>query len=87
MRIPVVLTHYGEAGEGDVKRLTDRDGLYRLRVSKWREFFDLDTPNQFGFTASTIVGRRISHHGLELAIIAAVIRCEPLAGGRAWCVV
>ena len=25
--------------------LTDRDGLYRLRVGKWRLFFDLDTLN------------------------------------------
>jgi mRNA-degrading endonuclease RelE of RelBE toxin-antitoxin system len=25
--------------------LTDRDGLYRLRVGKWRLFFDLDSPD------------------------------------------
>ena len=25
--------------------LTDRDGLYRLRVGKWRLFFDLDLPD------------------------------------------
>jgi mRNA-degrading endonuclease RelE of RelBE toxin-antitoxin system len=25
--------------------LTDRDGLYRLRVGKWRLFFDVDTIN------------------------------------------
>ncbi len=31
-------------GEGDVKPLTDREGLYRLRVGKWRVFFDLDNP-------------------------------------------
>ena len=30
-------------GHGDVTRLTDREGLYRLRVGKWRLFFDLDT--------------------------------------------
>ena len=44
MRILLALTRYGETGEGDVKQLTDREGLYRLRVGKWRVFFDLDTP-------------------------------------------
>ncbi len=44
MRILLALTRYGDLGEGDVKRLTDRDGLYRLRVGKWRVFFDLDRP-------------------------------------------
>jgi len=44
MRIPTALTRYGEAGEGDVKALTGRDGLYRLRVGKWRLFFDADSP-------------------------------------------
>ena len=46
MRILLALTRYGEVGDGDVKRLTDREGLYRLRVGKWRVFFDLDTPSQ-----------------------------------------
>jgi len=45
MRIPVALTRYAEHGEGDVKQLTDREGLYRLRVGKWRVFFDRDTPD------------------------------------------
>jgi mRNA interferase RelE/StbE len=45
MRILLTLTRYGETGEGDVKMLTDRDGLYRLRVGKWRIFFDLDSPS------------------------------------------
>ena len=45
MRILLTLTRYGNTGEGDVKILTDRDGLYRLRVGKWRLFFDLDTLN------------------------------------------
>ena len=45
MRILLILTRYGNTGEGDVKMLTDRDGLYRLRVGKWRLFFDLDSPN------------------------------------------
>ena len=44
MRILLALTRYGEVGDGDVKRLTDREGLYRLRVGKWRGFFDLYTP-------------------------------------------
>ena len=46
MRILHALTRYGETGEGDAKQLTDRGGLYRLRVGKWRIFFDLDTSNQ-----------------------------------------
>ena len=45
MRILHALTRYGETREGDVKALTDRAGLYRLRVGKWRVFFDLDTPD------------------------------------------
>jgi mRNA-degrading endonuclease RelE of RelBE toxin-antitoxin system len=44
MRILLALTRYGEIGEGDVKPLTDRAGLYRYRVGKWRVFFDLDSP-------------------------------------------
>jgi mRNA-degrading endonuclease RelE of RelBE toxin-antitoxin system len=44
MRILLALTRYGESGEGDVKRLVDREGLHRLRVGKWRVFFDLDLP-------------------------------------------
>ena len=44
MRILLALTRYGETGEGDVKRLNDREGLCRLRVGKWRVFFDPDVP-------------------------------------------
>jgi mRNA interferase RelE/StbE len=44
MRVLLALTRYGETGEGDVKRLTDREGLCRLRVGKWRVFFVLDVP-------------------------------------------
>ena len=44
MRILLALARYREVGEADVKRLTDREGLYRLRVGRWRVFFDLDTP-------------------------------------------
>jgi mRNA interferase RelE/StbE len=42
MRILLALTRYGETNEGDVKMLTDREALYRLRVGKWRIFFDLE---------------------------------------------
>lgn len=45
MRILLALTRYGQSGEGDVKALTDREGLYRLRVGKWRVFFDLEGPD------------------------------------------
>ncbi len=45
LRILLTLTRYGDTEEGDVKMLTDREGLYRLRVGKWRVFFDLDTPD------------------------------------------
>jgi len=45
MRILLTLARFGNTGEGDVKPLTDRDGLYRLRVGKWRIFFDLDLPD------------------------------------------
>ena len=44
MRILLTLTRYGDTGEGDVNMLTDRNGLHRLRVGKWRLFFDLDSP-------------------------------------------
>jgi len=57
MRILLALTHYGETGEGDVKRLTDREGLYRLRVEKWRVFSTLTHRTQFEFTASTTRGQ------------------------------
>jgi mRNA interferase RelE/StbE len=45
LRILLTLTRYADTGEGDVKRLTHREGLYRLRVGKWRVFFDLDAPD------------------------------------------
>jgi len=44
-RILLAITEFGKSGHGDVKRLTDQEGLYRLRVGKWRLFFDLDTPD------------------------------------------
>ena len=42
MRILLALARFGESGEGDVKQLTDRDGLCRLRAGKWRVFFERD---------------------------------------------
>lgn len=42
LRVLLALTRYGETKEGDVKMLTDREGLYRLRAGKWRIFFDLE---------------------------------------------
>ena len=45
MRILTSLTRYGETGEGDAKMLIDRERIYRLRVGKWRVFFDLDSPD------------------------------------------
>jgi mRNA interferase RelE/StbE len=58
MRILLAITRYGSTGEGDVRTLTDRDGLYRLRVGKWRIVFDLDIPIQFRFTPSITVAKR-----------------------------
>jgi mRNA-degrading endonuclease RelE of RelBE toxin-antitoxin system len=45
MRILLTLTRYGQTGEGDIKKLTDREGLYRLRVGKWRVLFQFDAPD------------------------------------------
>jgi mRNA-degrading endonuclease RelE of RelBE toxin-antitoxin system len=45
MRILRAITRYAASGEGDAKRLTDREGLYRFRIGKWRVFFDLDAPD------------------------------------------
>ncbi len=42
MRIPLALTRYGEAGEGDIKALSgDWDGYYRLRVGDFRVIFTI----------------------------------------------
>jgi len=59
MRILLALTRFRDSGEGDVKLLTDRAGLYRLRVGEWRVCFDLDVPGRSGYTASTTVARLI----------------------------
>ena len=44
MRILLGLTRYGKTGEGDLKKLTDREGLYRLRIGKWRALLEFDSP-------------------------------------------
>lgn len=42
--VTVALERFAATGHGDVKRLQGRPGEFRLRVGKWRVFFDLDTP-------------------------------------------
>jgi hypothetical protein len=59
MRILVALARFQSTGEGDVKLLTDREGLYRLRVGKWRVFFDLDAPDEIRAMVSTTAVRLI----------------------------
>jgi mRNA interferase RelE/StbE len=43
-RVTAALERFAATGHGDVKRLQGRPGEFRLRVGKWRVFFDLDTP-------------------------------------------
>jgi len=43
-RVTAALERFAATGHGDVKRLQGRAGEFRLRVGKWRVFFDLDTP-------------------------------------------
>ena len=43
-RVAAALERFAATGRGDVKRLQGRSGEFRLRVGKWRVFFDLDTP-------------------------------------------
>ncbi|MGD0014177.1 MAG: type II toxin-antitoxin system RelE/ParE family toxin [Bryobacteraceae bacterium] len=43
-RVIAALERYATAGHGDVKRLQGRVREFRLRIGKWRVFFDLDTP-------------------------------------------
>jgi len=38
-RITQAIQMFSETGEGDVKRLTNAGGLYRLRVGTWRVLF------------------------------------------------
>jgi mRNA interferase RelE/StbE len=43
-RVVAALERFAATGHGDVKRLQGRIRDFRLRVGKWRVFFDLDTP-------------------------------------------
>jgi mRNA interferase RelE/StbE len=43
-RVATALERFAATGHGDVKRLQGRIRDFRLRVGKWRVFFDLDTP-------------------------------------------
>jgi mRNA-degrading endonuclease RelE of RelBE toxin-antitoxin system len=43
-RVTAALERLASTGYGDVKKLQGRPGDFRLRVGKWRVFFDLDTP-------------------------------------------
>jgi mRNA interferase RelE/StbE len=43
-RIDAALSRYAAIGHGDVKALRGRPGEFRLRVGKWRIFFELDSP-------------------------------------------
>ena len=62
LRILHSLTRYGETGQGDVKHLTDRAGIYRLRVGNWRIFFDLDAHDQ------------VRIHGVDSHFVSPVMR-------------
>jgi len=41
VRITRAIEAFAETGRGDVKRLTNADGAYRLRVGEWRVLFRL----------------------------------------------
>lgn len=44
-RVDAALVRYAATGHGDVKNLKDRPGQMRLRVGKWRIFFNLESPD------------------------------------------
>jgi mRNA-degrading endonuclease RelE of RelBE toxin-antitoxin system len=44
IRVTAALERLAATGHGDVKKLQGRPNDFRLRVGKWRVFFDLDTP-------------------------------------------
>ena len=56
-RILLAVTKFGRTGHGDAKRLTDREGLYRLRIGKWRLFSISTRLIPFGFTGSTTAAK------------------------------
>jgi mRNA-degrading endonuclease RelE of RelBE toxin-antitoxin system len=41
-RILLAVERYAETGQGNVRKLTDRFGLRRLRVGDWRVLFKVD---------------------------------------------
>ena len=43
-RVTAALERLASTGHGDVKKLQGRPNEFRLRVGKWRVFFDRDTP-------------------------------------------
>jgi mRNA-degrading endonuclease RelE of RelBE toxin-antitoxin system len=45
-RVMAALERLASTGHGDVKKLQGRPNDFRLRVGKWRVFFDLDTPGR-----------------------------------------
>lgn len=51
------LERYAATEIGDVKRLQDRPGEYRLRVGKWRIFFHLDDANVVAVFAIKVRGQ------------------------------
>ena len=55
-RITGALERFAATGHGDVKKLQGRIGQFRLRVGKWRVFFELDT-------SATIAVIRIDNRG------------------------
>ena len=44
VRVTAALERFASTGHGDVKKLQGRLNDFRLRVGKWRVFFDRDTP-------------------------------------------
>jgi len=44
VRVTAALERLASTGHGDVKKLQGRPNDFRLRVGKWRVFFDRDTP-------------------------------------------
>ena len=49
-RVTAALQRLAATGHGDVKRLQGRVRDFRLRVGKWRVFFDRDTPGAITVT-------------------------------------
>jgi mRNA-degrading endonuclease RelE of RelBE toxin-antitoxin system len=52
VRVTAALERLASTGHGDVKKLQGRPNDFRLRVGKWRVFFDRDTPGTILVTAS-----------------------------------